>query len=622
MKRSYKFFQSIYIKIPLLFIFILLIAFQVIGVFFINQLEVQSVSNFKEQINTQVDFLVTNASPIMADMNLAKDVKSARLTQTLETFTSANPTEVLIINTEEYVVATNFKVQQNAVGAKTNELDVKNVLVNQRSFAEERYNAENGQHSYNLIKPILSPDTGEVVGAVSVKAGMNQVYEQTTAIMNLFIKSAAVAVAVTFGVSLLLSQGLTRPIENMRQQAIRISEGIYNYPATVYGQDELGELAITINELAVKVKEAQDSTESERQRLDGVLRHMTDGVIATDRRGNILLVNDRALYLLGISQEQAVGRSIIRLLDIGEKLTLKNLLQQETEILINRLDGHHQRTILKGEFSIIRRETGFVTGLVCVLTDVTEQEKTEQERRDFVSNVSHELRTPLTSIKSYSEALSEGAWQNPDIAPQFLEVIQSEANRMMRMIGNLLDLSKLDGGQLKFNKEFVNFTRMVSHILDRFDFTLESDQNNQRVKKYRIVRDFTSRDLYVELDQDRMTQVIDNILNNAIKYSPDGGKIEVKIEENHSNVLLSISDQGLGIPQKDLPHLFERFYRVDKARSREQGGTGLGLAISKEVIEMHGGRIWAESVEGKGSTFIFELPYSPYDSAIDEGWDD
>lgn len=615
MNKKRKFFQTINFKIPLLFIIILLISFQFIGVFFIGQLETQSVKNFKDQINTQVDFLVNNVSPILSEGR--EDDRTERLTQALETFSSVNRTDIRIIDTEEIIVAANFDYQQNTVGTKTNELAIKNVLVNQQSFIEETYNANKKQHSYNIIKPILSADLSRVVGVVAVSADMNRVYEQTASTAQLFTQSAAIASIASFILAVVLSQGLTRPIEEIRQQAIRISEGIYNYPVTVFGQDELGELAMTVNELAVKVKDAQELTESERQRLDGVLRHMTDGVIATDRRGHVLLVNERALQLLGIEHQAAMGISVLRLLQIRETHTLADLMEEDTEVMMYRRDGEGE-TILKGEFSIIRRETGFITGLVCVLTDVTEQEKTEQERRDFVSNVSHELRTPLTSIKSYTEALSEGAWQDKQIAPEFLNVIQSETDRMMRMIGNLLDLSKIDGGQYKLDSEYIDFKRLVNHILNRFEFMLE---NGESEKKYRILREITSREVYVEVDQDRMTQVIDNIMNNAIKYSPDGGVITVKLEDLHSRIVLSISDEGLGVPQKDLPHLFDRFYRVDKARSREQGGTGLGLAISKEVIELHGGKIWAESVENQGSTFIFELPYTNF-GIDDEGWDD
>lgn len=614
-QRPFRFFQSIYFKIPLLFVFILVITFQFIGVFFIDQLETQTVDNFKVQINTQADFLANNITPILSNSEQESQSVLNQLNLTLDTFTSTAPARLEVINNAETIIATNQGLDQNSIGNQTTDTAARNVLLYQNEVRTEYTDPETGTPIYKLIKPIVGTTQTTLLGVLVIEANMEQIYSQNNNIIDLFLQSSILAIGVALLISFVLSQGLTRPIENMRQQALRISEGVYNYPAEVYGYDELGELTMTINELAVKVKDAQESTESERQRLDGILRHMTDGVIGTDQRGRVLLVNDRALQLLNIRQEQAIGHSILRLLNIESQVTLKGLLQKDTEIMINHRSKDVE-SILKGEFSIIRRETGFVTGVVCVLTDITEQEKTEQEQRDFVSNVSHELRTPLTSIKSYSEALSEGAWRDETIAPQFLEVIQSESNRMIRMIANLLDLSKMDGGQIVLRTDYVDLKRVVNHILDRLEFTLDSDFSGEN---YKIVREFTSRDIYVDIDQDRMTQVIDNILNNAVKYSPDGGTIRVKIEDNHRSVIVRISDEGLGISKQDSERLFDRFYRVDKARSREQGGSGLGLAISKEVIELHGGTIWVDSVEGEGSTFNFELPYTEF-ADIDEEW--
>jgi Signal transduction histidine kinase len=257
---------------------------------------------------------------------------------------------------------------------------------------------------------------------------------------------------------------------------------------------------------------------------------------------------------------------------------------------------------------MIRRESGFISGLVAVMHDVTEQEKNERDRREFVSNVSHELRTPLTSMRSYIEALSEGAWQDPEIAPNFLNVTLEETDRMIRMINDLLNLSRMDAGNTNLQMEYVNFNELVNFVLDRFDMMIQNENRN-----YTIRREFTKRDLWVEIDTDKIIQVLDNIMNNALKYSPDGGEITCRLLETHNNVVFSISDQGLGIPKKDLNKVFERFYRVDKARARAQGGTGLGLAISKEVVRAHGGSIWAESEEGTGSTFFVSLPYEPYE---------
>ncbi|EKB55595.1 cell wall metabolism sensor histidine kinase WalK [Falseniella ignava] len=613
-KTRFRFYQSIYFKIPLLFLFILLISFQFIGVFFIDQLESQTINQTKAQINTQADFLMNNVVNVM--VNNAEDSQQTyvQLNQTLDTFTSTLPVRINVVNNSETIIATNQGSELSLIGTQTTEPEVRNVILNRSMMELESYDNETKTPQYQIIKPLLTPDGTSILGALLIETNLNQVYQQNNNIIDLFVQATFLAIVIAIVIALVLSQGLTRPIEEMRQQALRISEGVYNYPATIYGTDELGELANTINELAIKVKDAQESTESERQRLDGILRHMTDGVIGTDHRGKVLLVNDRALSLLNLREDQAHGQSILKLLGIEDQFKLNDLFRKEQEILMVQDDA--EQSIYKGEFSIIKRDSGFISGLVCVLTDVTEQQKTEQERRDFVSNVSHELRTPLTSIKSYSEALAEGAWQDESIAPHFLEVIESESNRMIRMISNLLDLSKIDGGQIVLNKDYVDLKRVLNFILDRLEFTVANDPNGEN---YQIVREFTPRDIYVDIDQDRMTQVIDNLLNNAIKYSPDGGTVTVRLSEEQGYVKVSVIDEGLGISKSDAERLFERFYRVDKARSREQGGSGLGLAISKEVIELHGGQIWVESVEGKGSNFSFTLPSTSFED-IEEDW--
>lgn len=612
MKRSFNVFQSIYLKIPLLFMFILLITFQFISIFFINRLEEESTANFKSQINTQAELLVHNVVPILEESH-GKERKE-RLDQSLASFTtSPDHIEVQLINTDEYIIAVNTPSVRSAEGNRVDEPNVKNVLVNQRSFDVEEYNADTKQYTYQLIKPIQSTDSARVLGAVLIRADMSEIMKQRDEVLDLFIRSGAVAIIGGLIVSLFLSQGLTRPIDQIRQQAIRISEGIYEYPAEVYGKDELGELTLTVNDLSDKVREAQESTEAESQRLDSVLRYMTDGVIATDSYGNVILVNDRALSFLNVAQENALGFPILKLLDV-EDYEVYDLLTSEVKITLNRQEGGID-FILNAEFSAIRRESGFVTGLVCVLTDITEQAQAERERREFVSNVSHELRTPLTSIKNYSEVLAKGAWKDEEIAPKFLGVIQSETYRMIRMISNLLDLSKMDGRQMVLDKEFVDFKALANHVIDRFKLAVDSGQ----VTNIRLNTEFTTRDLYVEIDQDRIIQVMDNLINNAIKYSPDGGEILISIGETADKIRFTVKDYGIGVPRKDLDHLFERFYRVDKARNSGEGGTGLGLAISREIIELHGGKIGAISIEGRGSTFYFELPYEVFDD-FDDSW--
>lgn len=348
---------------------------------------------------------------------------------------------------------------------------------------------------------------------------------------------------------------------------------------------------------------------------------MTDGVLATDRSGQILMINETAQNQLNMTKEQALKKNITDLLDADEPYTYRELVSKTPIVTISRRDETGEFNSLRLRFALNRRESGFISGLVVVIHDTTEQEKEERERRLFVSNVSHELRTPLTSVKSYLEALDEGAIKE-DIAPSFIKVSLDETNRMMRMITDLLNLSRIDNQATRLTVEMTNFTAFMTSILNRFD--LVKNQNTISGKSYEIIRDYPINSIWVEIDNDKMTQVVENILNNAIKYSPDGGKITVKMKTTDNQLIISISDQGLGIPKKDLPLIFDRFYRVDKARSRAQGGTGLGLSIAKEIIKQHQGFIWAKSEYSKGSTFTIVLPYDKeavmYDD-VDE-WED
>ena len=450
---------------------------------------------------------------------------------------------------------------------------------------------------------------------------MASVYDSVNNVVVIFASASLIAIVIGMVLAIIVSSSITKPIEEMKQQTARIARGDYSGHVHQYGNDELGQLAQAVNNLSIRVEETQELSESERRRLDSVLSHMSDGVIATDRRGGITIVNDMAMNYLDISEGEVLGKSILDILDIRNQYTLRDLLEKQDEVVLD-ISGEKD-LILNAYFSVIQRESGFISGIVCVLHDVTEQQKIDRERKQFVSNVSHELRTPLTSMRSYIEALNDGAWRDEKVAPEFLKVTQDETDRMIRMINDLLSLSRMDSGTVKLDLELVNINGLVNYILDRFDMMLKKDKIDTRdikTKNYTIKRDFTKRDLWVELDTDKFIQVVDNIMNNAIKYSPDGGVITCRLLETHNNVILSISDQGLGIPKKDLGHVFDRFFRVDKARSRAQGGTGLGLAISKEVIELHHGRIWVDSVEGKGSTFYISLPYEEYSE--EDLWDE
>ena len=405
-------------------------------------------------------------------------------------------------------------------------------------------------------------------------------------------------------------------LKQLNQKVKDLIAGDYSQVLDMQGSSEITNITNNLNDLSEVIRLTQENLEQESKRLNSILSYMTDGVLATNRRGQIIMINDMAKRQLGVERDEALNQNILELLRIDDEYELRDLITQSPELMIDSQDVNGEYISIRVRFALVRRESGFISGLVAVLHDTTEQEKEERERRLFVSNVSHELRTPLTSVKSYLEALDEGALSEP-VAPDFIKVSLDETNRMMRMVTDLLHLSRIDNATSNLDVELINFTAFITFILNRFDKIKSQDEN----LKYELIRDYPITSVWIEIDTDKMTQVIDNILNNAIKYSPDGGKITVSMKTTDDQMILSISDQGLGIPKQDLPKIFDRFYRVDRARSRAQGGTGLGLAIAKEIIKQHNGFIWAKSEYGKGSTFTIVLPYDK-DAVKDEIWED
>lgn len=405
-------------------------------------------------------------------------------------------------------------------------------------------------------------------------------------------------------------------LKQVNQKVKDLIAGDYSKVLDMQGGSEITNITNNLNDLSEVIRLTQENLEQESKRLNSILFYMTDGVLATNRRGQIIMINDTAKKQLGLVKEDVLNRSILELLKIEENYELHDLITQSPELLLDSQDINGEYLNLRVRFALIRRESGFISGLVAVLHDTTEQEKEERERRLFVSNVSHELRTPLTSVKSYLEALDEGALCET-VAPDFIKVSLDETNRMMRMVTDLLHLSRIDNATSHLDVELINFTAFITFILNRFD----KMKGQEKEKKYELVRDYPINSIWMEIDTDKMTQVVDNILNNAIKYSPDGGKITVRMKTTEDQMILSISDHGLGIPKQDLPRIFDRFYRVDRARSRAQGGTGLGLSIAKEIIKQHKGFIWAKSEYGKGSTFTIVLPYDK-DAVKEEVWED
>ncbi|MFJ8451909.1 cell wall metabolism sensor histidine kinase WalK [Aerococcus viridans] len=622
-KSGIPFFKSIHFKIPVIFILTLLISLQIVGAYFIRSLETEMLTSFDDQITSQTTFIVDNIQTVMEDEDLNEDEKETQVNSILRRFNNDSVLEIQLFDSNGFLLATSNPTSQAYIGQRTVDEDIEETLYTGIRSETSGYDSNQEIRIKKFVTPIFSTaSSGAMIGILNVTANLETIYSQIQNIMSLFLIASGISLVFTTGLAVLISSQIINPLQKMRDQTKQIAEGNYSTTLDINSEDEIGQLAESINYLSVRVGDAQDLTEAERQRLDSVLRHMTDGVIATDRRGKITIINDRSLNILNKTQEEVIGESIIEALDLSDRFSFRELFDQHESILLNYANDEGE-TIIRAEYSVIQRESGFISGLVWVLTDITEHEKIERDRKQFVSNISHELRTPLTSVRSYSEALVDGAIKDEKVAVEFLNVIQTETDRMIRMISDLLHLSRMDAKQQVINRELIIFKDLVNHILDRFDMMLQSE--DYEGKNYIIKRELMEEEVWVEIDQDKLIQVIDNIINNAIKYSPDGGTIYVRLMSTHNQLVLSIQDQGLGIPQESIPHLFDRFYRVDKARSRAQGGSGLGLSIAKEEIELHNGKIWVNSIENKGTTFFISLPFEEFDSddwAGEDEWAD
>ncbi|EAG6026547.1 cell wall metabolism sensor histidine kinase WalK [Listeria monocytogenes] len=598
-----RFFQSVQFKLVIMYLLLIIVAMQVIGAYFVRELEGQLEKNFQDSITNSITLLDYNAREEIIknsdnSVKLQNDIRELLVDYSRA---SSNLIEVRIVDDKGKILGTSNLNNQGIVGQKSNDPLVKRTLSLGTTSEDKIYKDESNKNNRVWVNVSSIKNKGQVIGAIYLVADIESVYKQVDDITNSFITGTLIAMIITAVLGILLSRTITKPIIEMKRQAYAMARGNYSRKVKVYGVDEIGELADSFNTLTKRVQEAQAMTEGERRKLSSVLAYMTDGVIATDRRGKVILINTPAEKMLRVKHESANGRSIIDVLDIGDTYQFEDLMEVDGSLTMDRstLDKPY---VLRANFSVIQRETGFNNGVIAVLHDITDQEKVDQERRDFVSNVSHELRTPLTSMHSYLEALSDGAWEDKEIAPRFLEVTQNETERMIRLVNDLLKLSRMDGGREQLEKSFVNFTDFFNHIIDRFEM----------MKKETIMfkRHIPREPVIIEIDEDKVMQVLDNIISNANKYSPDGGRISFYLKKFEDEIEVSIADEGLGVPDEDLANVFDRFFRVDKARSREMGGTGLGLAIAREVIEAHGGRIWAERNKTKGTIIKFTLPYS------------
>ncbi|MGE7919330.1 cell wall metabolism sensor histidine kinase WalK [Viridibacillus sp. NPDC093762] len=597
--QKVRFFKSVHVKLVLVYVLLIVIAMQIIGFYFVRELEQTLKENFQTSVNDRLKLVTFSVKEELlkerteADPSLEQSLKSV-----LGGISSGDISEIQVIDARYRILATSDASNQSIVGQRATEKLVRQSIATPTRSEKIALDDQTKTRVWLVATPITS--NGKVIGTVYLKSNIESVFGQMNEINRILAGGTALALAITVILGIFIAKTITKPISDMRKQAQAMAKGNYSRKVRVYGNDEIGQLAIAFNHLTNRLQEAQSTTEGERRKLASVLANMTDGVIATDRKGRIILINTPAQQLLNSEDDELMGRPLISVLGLEEEYSFEDLIHMKDAVNLD-FSAPERPYIWRANFSVIQKETGFVNGLITVLHDITEQEKIEMERREFVSNVSHELRTPLTTMRSYLEALADGAWRDENIAPTFLNVTQTETERMIRLVNDLLQLSRMDSREYELNADIVDFNKFFDRIIDRFEMS--------KSKNVEFQRHISDTPCYVELDTDKITQVIDNIISNALKYSPDGGNIRFGVTAQEGILKVMISDDGMGIPKENVDRIFDRFYRVDRARARSMGGTGLGLAISREMIYAHGGKIWAESEEGHGTTIFFTLPY-------------
>ncbi|MGX7112190.1 ATP-binding protein [Gemella cuniculi] len=635
-------FTSIRVKFVIVYVLVNIIALQLIGLFFTTQLRNTNINTFEQNIieqekvlnyhireeldkdtnglqentqNTTVDSLEsgnsgTNGTREVTSENSTSKVTDSkgRIAKLVSEFNIQKLLLVSVIDNNSKVLAASSKNGSDDYLAKRSfDPLVSQVLKTGESAKKIQNNADSNKRVWIYVSPIKKDN--EVIGVISLMADIESVYQEVNSITKIFIVGTILSILITTIIGFIASKTVTSSIEKMNTQVKTMASGNYGTVVGIDTNDEIGDLAKVFNKISKRIKEEQDVTETERRKLATIIESMMDGIITTDNNGKIILINTSAEDMIGARDDEIfIGKDALKILNITEYNHIGEIIEAEDSLLVN-ISKDDESLLLRAEFSKVVKEekedlmqmSTELEGYIIVLYDVTDQERQEKERREFVSTVSHELRTPLTTMNSYIEALEEGVINDKKLAPEFIDTIHKETNRMIRMVNELMQLGKMDIKEEHYEKEFIDINKLIERIANRFELT-HPEKN--------FIKHIPKTPIFVEGDQDKLTQVFDNIMNNAVKYSPNGKNITIRVRQNynHNRVSISIKDEGVGIPLVHIDKIFNRFYRVDKSRQRSMGGTGLGLALAKTIVDAHKGRIWAQSREGYGSIIFVTLP--------------
>lgn len=587
-------FYTFKFKIISSFVFVVFICCSFIAIFLSRNLEENSLKNLKDSLINQAVLLESQISP-----RLSAGPGIAGLESFIQGISERIGARITVIDSQGKVLAES-RVPGNGLDNMENHSGrpEMSAALSGRTGESIRYSSTLRMDMFYIALPVKKD--GHILGALRLALPLVDIAKILWTIRRTVLLGLIFSIALAFVLGLLISENIVKPINRIISSTRRFSSGDFTHKIVVYSRDEVGELSGALNKMAQDIEEKISEINRQNQHLKAMLNSMIEGVVVLDRATKVISINPTVEKIFNVSKENCEGRlflEAIRNTDISEIVNevIKNgeFISKELALVwpVNKVFEVNISPVF---------EKDSVSGCLIVIHDITEVRKLETMRRDFVANVSHELKTPLTSIKGFVETLLEGALEDKENSRHFLEIIRNHAERLDSLIDDLLDLSKIESRQVKLDFSQVNLQKLCSEVISGF----KSQLKKKNIEASSMIAD----SLVATADKGKLHQVLVNLIGNAVKFNKESGFIKVSVQDNHDSIKVFIEDSGLGIPEKDLKRIFERFYRVDKARSRDLGGTGLGLSIVKHIIELHGGTVGVESVEGLGSKFWFTLP--------------
>lgn len=586
-------FSSIKWKFIVVYFLLVFIAMVIIGIFIVNRLEDQQINSVTNSMEQNMETIMSTSSYLASD-NWLENREGIQNTLNEWRLGSGETLYVIYDSEVPKILATTSKQFETIVGR--NALSYKTIDPILVMDAFEGIRGENvvfddsaGSDFKHLTYPVVS-SLGKTIGILYMTSDLTNVANTLEETRLILTNATLIALVITILLGVLIASSITEPIRDVTKKAEEMSMGDFDQFVAVKSDDEIGQLASMFNHLTLKLKDTIEEMDLERNKLDTIFSYMAEGVIAVDKSGLVIHANPIGIKLLGIDEQQLYNNYKLDIESLGmEKIDYQNEDTLNGESIFHNIDG-----VYKVKYAPYKNERDDIAGVIMVYQDITQEHRLENMRKEFVANVSHELKTPITTIKSYTETLMEDNISN-EVSQRFLSVIDNECDRMARLVRDLLQLSNIDYNKAKWIRNEVSLIEIIKSSIAKLEIIA-------REKGQKISCDIESDLPIISADKDGIEQVVLNVLSNAIKYTDDHGEIQISAKSHDGKIKLSVKDNGIGIPGEDQGRIFERFYRVEKGRSRDLGGTGLGLSIAKEIIEAHEGTINLYSKQGVGTT--------------------